>query len=98
MSKVKILGMEEMAAADVAAGDMVPIVDVSETDKSKQNKKLDLKGYVDGASGIITRTFTDINSNQDLVTLDENGDHELIYCETDFQEPKPVWRNRPCPC
>jgi len=68
----KVTGMTELAAADVAAGDMAEIVDVSDTTDaaSGTNKKLDVKGYVDyrfsaGATGSFTagsgETITVVN-------------------------------------
>ena len=42
--KAKITGYDELAAADLATGDMIEIVDVSESAAADKNKKLALRG------------------------------------------------------
>jgi len=58
--KAKITGYDELAAADLAAGDMIEIVDVSESAAADKNKKFALRGlrpykvYV----GLLTQSST----------------------------------------
>ena len=71
--------MVELPAPDVADGDMVMIVDASEPVDADKNKKLSLKGYV---NGLIKREFSGITSNTNLFTLDEN--EVIIYTQHRF--------------
>ena len=71
MGKKKVLSMVELPAPDVADGDMVMIVDASEPVDADKNKKLSLKGYVEGG-GLTERTFEGITEGTNLFTLDEN--------------------------
>jgi hypothetical protein len=51
MNKAPITGYTELPASEVADGDMIEIVDVSEAVDADKNKKLSLKGYVAASTG-----------------------------------------------
>jgi len=71
--KAKITGYDELAAADLATGDMIEIVDVSESAAADKNKKFALKPYVESRYGVVTiKQYTTIAADQTLVELAAN--------------------------
>jgi len=72
MAKEKITGMTELAAADVASGDLVEIVDVSDTTAASTgtNKKLDILEYLTellSSGDLATITITGVSTSDSLI-------------------------------
>ena len=72
--KAKITGYDELAAADLATGDMIEIVDVSESAAAAKNKKFALKPYVEDVVETLSGSVTwyeenNISANKTIKVL-----------------------------
>ena len=74
--KAKITGYDELAAADLATGDMIEIVDVSESAAAAKNKKFALRGL--RPYKVYVAMLTQSGTYAPVATVFENGMGEAL--------------------